>query len=131
MGPKEGKELLFCVGLNLFGALFNSYIFGELAVLLATADIKENQYQNVLDSANTSMDNMGLPNEVRKDIRTYFKKVQMTMTQQKDLEALMKRISPSLEKKLQNEMFRSVITKKNKVVKESLSKIAKSAAINL
>ena len=44
MGPKEQSELGFCVSLNLIGAIFNSYIFGELAVLLATADTKENDY---------------------------------------------------------------------------------------
>ena len=60
MGPKENNEILFCVILNLIGAIFNSYIFGELAVLLANAETKENNYQNVLDTANTAMDNIGL-----------------------------------------------------------------------
>ena len=41
MGPKESSELLFCVAINLVGAIFNSYIFGELAVLLATSGSKE------------------------------------------------------------------------------------------
>ena len=98
MGPKEGKELLFCVGLNLFGALFNSYIFGELAVLLATADTKANEYQSVLDTANTAMHNISLPGDTRKKVRTYFKRVQITMTQQTELASLQKRISPSLQK---------------------------------
>lgn len=44
MGPKESSELFFCVTINLIGAIFNSYIFGELAVLLATADSKEGQF---------------------------------------------------------------------------------------
>ena len=44
MGPKESSELLFCVAINLIGAIFNSYIFGELAVLLATTDQKDSQF---------------------------------------------------------------------------------------
>ena len=109
MGPKEGKELLFCVGLNLFGALFNSYIFGELAVLLASADTKDNEYQSVLDTANTAMDNIGLSSDTRKSIRTYFKTVQMTMTQQQELSALQGRICESLTAKLRCEMFKKEI----------------------
>lgn len=61
MGPKESTELLFCVAINLIGAIFNSYIFGELAVLLATVSTKENAFQDVLDTANTAMENVGLP----------------------------------------------------------------------
>ena len=60
MGPKESSELLFCVFINLIGAIFNSYIFGELAVLLATSDSKEAAFQDVLDTANTAMANVNL-----------------------------------------------------------------------
>ena len=118
MGPKESSELFFCVTINLIGAIFNSYIFGELAVLLATADSKEGAFQNVLDTANTAMDNMKLQSDLRKDIREYFKRVQQTMTQQTELRELLKRISPSLKKKVQSCMFVSALSK-NDTIKES------------
>ena len=35
MGPKELQELVFMVIINLTGAIFQAYIFGELAVLIA------------------------------------------------------------------------------------------------
>jgi hypothetical protein len=35
LGPKELPELVFCVMINLTGAIFQAYIFGELAVLIA------------------------------------------------------------------------------------------------
>jgi hypothetical protein len=35
MGPKELEELIFMVCINLCGAIFQAYIFGELAVLIA------------------------------------------------------------------------------------------------
>ena len=111
MGPKESNELFFCVSINLIGAIFNSYIFGELAVLLATADSKEGQFQSVLDTANTAMDNMKLEKDLRKNIREYFKRVQQTMTQQQELKDLLKRISPSLKKKVQSCMFVTALCK--------------------
>ena len=72
MGPKESSELLFCVAVNLIGAIFNSYIFGELAVLLATTDANESKFQEVLDTANPAMENINLAEGLRNDIREYF-----------------------------------------------------------
>ena len=66
MGPKESNELLFCVAVNLIGAIFNSYIFGELAVLLNTADSKENAFQELIDTSNTAMANVKLEQDLRK-----------------------------------------------------------------
>ena len=40
MGPKELSELVFMVMINLTGAIFQAYIFGELAVLIAQVGTK-------------------------------------------------------------------------------------------
>lgn len=45
MGPKELKELVFCVMINLTGAIFQAYIFGELAVLIAQVGTKSKAMQ--------------------------------------------------------------------------------------
>ena len=34
MGPKELPEMIFMVAVNLAGAIYQAYIFGELAVLI-------------------------------------------------------------------------------------------------
>ena len=75
LGPKETVELVYIVAINLVGAIVNAYIFGELAVLIAQFDRKAGRYQHVFDTANTAMSNIGLPDDLKEDIRTYFKKV--------------------------------------------------------
>lgn len=45
MGPKELKELVFMVMINLTGAIFQAYIFGELAVLIAQVGTKAKNKQ--------------------------------------------------------------------------------------
>jgi CHASE3 domain sensor protein len=64
------------------------------------------------------MDNMKLEKELRKNIREYFKRVQQTMTQQQELKDLLKRISPSLKKKVQSCMFVTALGK-NCVIQET------------
>lgn len=61
MGPKELQELVFMVIINLTGAIFQAYIFGELAVLIAQVGRKAQNQQEIIDTANTAMDNVDLP----------------------------------------------------------------------
>ena len=79
MGPKELQELVFMVVINLTGAIFQAYIFGELAVLIAQVGRKSQEKQGIIDTANTAMENVSLPQWLRKDIREYFKTIMMTM----------------------------------------------------
>ena len=79
MGPKELQELVFMVVINLTGAIFQAYIFGELAVLIAQVGRKSQEKQNIIDTANTAMENVSLPQWLRKDIREYFKTIMITM----------------------------------------------------
>ena len=72
MGPKELPEIVFMVIVNLTGAIFQAYIFGELAVLIAQVGRKSQQQQDTIDTANTAMENVNLPQSLRKDIREYF-----------------------------------------------------------
>ena len=60
MGPKELKELVFMVMINLTGAIFQAYIFGELAVLIAQVGTKSKAKQEQIDNANMAMANVGL-----------------------------------------------------------------------
>ena len=79
MGPKELPEIIFMVIINLTGAIFQAYIFGELAVLIAQVGRKSQAQQDIIDTANTAMENVDLPSSIRKDIRTYFQTIMLTM----------------------------------------------------
>ena len=51
----------------------------ELAVLIAQVGRKSQEKQNIIDTANTAMENVSLPQWLRKDIREYFKTIMITM----------------------------------------------------
>lgn len=61
LGPKELSELIFCVMINLTGAIFQAYIFGELAVLISQVGVKSKKMQGQIDTGNTAMGNVNLP----------------------------------------------------------------------
>lgn len=113
MGPKELSDLVFMVIINLTGAIFQAYIFGELAVLIAQVGRKSSSQQEIIDTANTAMENVHLPVPLRKEIREYFKTVMQTMSQQNELDGFFKQISPSLALRIRGHMFESVLKVKN------------------
>ena len=117
MGPKELPEIVFMVIINLTGAIFQAYIFGELAVLIAQVGRKSQEQQSIIDTANTAMENVNLPAYLRKDIREYFQTVMITMQQQQELSKFMDNISPSLALRVRGHMFENVLRDHNKIIK--------------
>ena len=79
--PAQPTELLFVVFMNIFGLLFLTWIAGEIAVLVATINLKSQAYQDEIDSMNTAMKNAGLSNALSAEIREHFLKVQGTMVE--------------------------------------------------
>jgi CRP-like cAMP-binding protein len=47
---------------------------------------KSSKQQEIIDTANTAMENVNLPQTLRKEIREYFKTVMQTMSQSGELE---------------------------------------------
>lgn len=70
------------------------------------------------------MANIRLDEGLRVDIREYFKRVQQTMTQQEETKQLLKRVSPSLKKKVQSCMFTKQLAE-NSAIGETLAMIRK------
>ena len=65
------------------------------------------------------MENVNLPQHLRKDIREYFQTIMLTMQQQNDLDAFIKNISPSLSLRVVRHMFESVLREHNKIIKQT------------
>lgn len=74
-------------------------------MLIAQIGRKDSHQQEIIDTANTAMSNVKLPNEVRKDIREYFKTIMLTMQNQQELDQFIKTISPSLALRVRGHMF--------------------------
>ena len=122
LGPRETSELVYVVMINLIGAIVNAYIFGELAALLTQIDRKQARYQHAFDAANTAMSNINLDEKLKEEIRTYFKKVQDTMSQQRELNEFFDQISPSLKLEVQSHMFERSL-QKNITIKKAADAI--------
>jgi hypothetical protein len=51
--------------------IINGTIFGEMAVLVAVINRKDNEYTNNIDSVNLAMQNIMLPIDLTEEIRNY------------------------------------------------------------
>ena len=52
-------------------AMYQAYIFGTISSLVSSMKIKSTQFEENLDTSNTSMTNLKIPNEIRGDVRGY------------------------------------------------------------
>jgi len=58
-------------------------------------------FQNQIDTANIAMTNINLPADVQQEVREFYATVQLTQSQQKELDEFLDQISPSLKLKVQ------------------------------
>jgi len=65
----------------LMGALISANIFGEMAVLVQMIKRKSQSFQEQIDSANTAMKNIRLPQKLSAEIRDYLVFTQSTLDQ--------------------------------------------------
>ena len=60
------------------GALITAVLFGEMAVIMDSIGKKSNAFKAVLDTSNTAMKNMKLPEELQLDIYDYLVRTRNT-----------------------------------------------------
>jgi len=78
MGPRTDNEILSMFGILTGLILVNAYVFGQMSVLVQEAQKKSAKLQNQIDVANTSMNNLELKSDTKKDIRMYLISTQVT-----------------------------------------------------
>jgi hypothetical protein len=61
MGPRTETEILICTIILVVMAIFNAWLFGDMAVLSEMSGRKMAQFQEQIDIANTAMKQMDLP----------------------------------------------------------------------
>ena len=71
MGPRTDMEigLMFLILVGLI--LVNAYVFGQMSVLVSESSKKSAFLQDQIDVANTSMNNLDLKSDTKRDIRMY------------------------------------------------------------
>ena len=60
MGPRTDLEIFAMFLILVTMILVNAYVFGQMTVLVSEASAKTTKFQNDIDRANTSMNNLEL-----------------------------------------------------------------------
>lgn len=119
-GTNEG-ELAFTGMAMLFSAIINALIFGEMAVLVEAMSRKETKFQEKIDTSNTAMQNLNLPNDLQDEVRNFLFSTQGTLEQQEEMAEFFKLISSSLKIEVSQKVFYSV-AKQNMIIKNLVKK---------
>lgn len=61
MGPRSDFEIMMCTVILIGMAIFNAWLFGDMAVLSEMTGRKQAEFQEQIDIANTAMKNMDIP----------------------------------------------------------------------
>jgi len=67
--PRSNLELIFIGYIMILSAMYNAYIFGTISDLVAQMRKKAIKIQENLDIADTSMNNLVIPSEIRLEVR--------------------------------------------------------------
>lgn len=116
IGGTNEIELAFSGMAMLFSIIINALIFGEMAVLVEAISRKETEFQEKIDTSNTAMQNLKLPNELQDEVRDFLIFTQGTLEQQEEMAKFFQMISSSLKIEVSQQIFYCV-AKDNEIIK--------------
>lgn len=109
IGPRGEFQLLFVSAMLLVGAIINSIIFGNMAVVLQAMNKKSTMLQDKLEAANEAMKNLKIPEKLKIEVDGFLSHAQSGLDSQKELDDFLKMLSPSLNKKVAAYIFHEAI----------------------
>ena len=71
VGPRDFGLYIYASIALIVGAMINANIFGNMAVLLQELNKKASKFREKMDTAKTSMRNMGLPSSMENKVINY------------------------------------------------------------
>lgn len=63
--PTGQWKIFFCTSAVTLGAIINSIIFGNMALIIQNLNLKNTEFQESIDLANTAMKNMDMPKDLQ------------------------------------------------------------------
>lgn len=85
LGARDNEQLVFISVTNIMGAIAQANLFGELAVLVYNINKKAIILQEKIDTVNTAMNHLDLPEEIQEEVIRFIKKTQHSQDQQEEL----------------------------------------------
>jgi len=71
INPVGGKQALTTIILTVLGSLITANIFGTFAVIVSSLNRKNSKFQEKIDTANSSMVNMKIPEDLQDEVRQF------------------------------------------------------------
>jgi hypothetical protein len=93
----------------LIGSLYNAVIFGNLALIIQEFSKKTARFQEKIDTANTAMNNMELPDSLKSRVINYMRYTSRNLDRETELIQFNKLVSPSLMLEVRSSIFLGVI----------------------
>lgn len=109
MTPATNSEIIMAIIIMLISSMILANLFGQMTALNQQMNAKTLKFQQQLDTINTAMENLGLPKELKKEIKEYFIKTFSRIDQQHELNAFLKDISPSLGLQISFQIFHAAL----------------------
>lgn len=70
--PKTNNEIIYVIGVELFGAAMYGYIIGNIANLISNVDLAKAQFIEKMDKINTFMKYRQLPEDLQSKVNLYY-----------------------------------------------------------
>lgn len=109
MGPQGSVQIIVATVLIFAASIINANIFGNIAVLLQQIYRKSSNFQEKLENANSTMNNLNVPNHLQKTIQKYLTSTQSTLDQQTEFDKFLSMLSPSLRIQVTKHIFHAAL----------------------
>lgn len=110
INPQTNLEMFFLIIVILVGSIIRAVLFGKMAVLMSNLSKDAQNIASILDTANTSMKNMQLPEKLQLKICDYLLATQHTLAQQEKFEQFMQLIPPTQQNEVGEIIYAEIAT---------------------
>jgi len=107
--PRGTLQVAFVAIFITVGAIINANIFGNMALIISDLNKKSAEFQTQIDTANTAMKNMHLPQHLQTEVISYLNYIQQTLDHQNELKEFFDKISPSLKEEVTRFVFKGIL----------------------
>ena len=118
--PRGTFQIAFVAIFITIGAIINANIFGNMALIISDLNKKSAEFQTQIDTANTAMKNMHLPQHLQTEVISYLNYIQQTLDHQNELIEFFDKISPSLKEEVTRFVFKGILVQ-NKIFQSNES----------
>jgi hypothetical protein len=114
VGPRGYYELFFVSVILVTTAIINANIFGNIALLIQSMNLKATKFQEKMEYAHDSMKNMKIPEKLQSKVKSYLSYTHNTQDHQQDMDKFLNMLSPSLKSQVSRYIFYDAIAKNSK-----------------